>query len=95
MLVPDSAHFGRLAQMVVDRDFQRRGIGRALVKALTARALCELGMSAVCCHARREAYPFYQRMGWCFDSEEFEEAGIPHRKMRIDADAGRQTGVRA
>ncbi len=74
---------GALSQMVVDSGWQGTGVGRMLVEALETRAFGDMGLESVWCHARREAYGFYERLGWVFDSEEFEEAGIPHRTMRI------------
>lgn len=81
-LVDEGDGRGRLTQMVVDRDLRGCGIGRQLVAALVARAM-ERGMREVSCHARREAYGFYARLGWVFDGDAFEEAGIEHRVMRF------------
>ncbi len=74
---------GVLSQMVVDGSAQGRGVGRLLVEALLARAFGALGLDSVWCHVRREAYGFYEKMGWVHEGEEFEEVGVTHRTMRI------------
>ncbi len=86
-LIDEGDGRGRLVQMVVDRDRRGGGIGRQLVVALVARAM-ERGMREVSCHARREAYGFYGRLGWVFDGGEFLEAGIAHRVMRYVLEVG-------
>ena len=83
LLRDEGAGAGALSQMVVASGWQGTGVGRMLVEALEERAFGVLGLESVWCHARREAYGFYERLGWVFDSEEFLEAGIPHRTMRI------------
>lgn len=82
-LLPDypSPGIGKLMQMAVDPQRQGEGIGRRLVVALERRAFGELGLTELFCHARDNAYGFYESLGWDFDSDTFSEAGVPHRKM--------------
>lgn len=72
---------GKLAQMAVDPQRQREGVGRRIVTELERRAFGELGLSEVFCHAQAEAVGFYKSLGWEIEGEEFLEAGIPHYKM--------------
>ncbi len=72
---------GKLMQMAVDPQRQREGIGRELVAELERRAFGELSLSELFCHARNDAIPFYERMGWTIDGPQFIEAGIPHHRM--------------
>lgn len=72
---------GKLMQMVVDPQRQGEGLGTRLVVAVERRAFGELGLKELYCHARDTAYGFYSSLGWEFDSDTFDEAGIPHRKM--------------
>lgn len=76
---------GKLMQMAVDRQRQGEGIGRRLVVAVEARAFGELGLKQLVCHAQLPAIGFYEKLGWEIDSEEFQEAGIPHRRMKVRA----------
>lgn len=83
LLIPDYPEpgAGKLMQMAVDPQRQGEGIGRRLVVELETRAFGELGLEEVFCHAQTSAAPFYARLGWESDQEEFVEAGIPHRRM--------------
>ncbi len=82
LLLPEEAvSSGKLMQMATHPQRQREGIGRRLVAAIEQRAFAELGLSELYCHARDTAIPFYAALGWEVDSPEFQEVGIPHRKM--------------
>lgn len=83
LLLPDYPQHGRgkLMQMAVDLQRQGEGIGTRLVVEIEKRAFGELGLAEIFCHARDTAYGFYSSLGWQFDSDTFEEAGIPHRRM--------------
>ena len=72
---------GKLMQMAVDMQRQGEGIGTRLVVAIEQRAFGNLGLSEIFCHSRDTAYGFYQSLGWAFDSDVFDEAGVPHRRM--------------
>ena len=72
---------GKLMQMAVDLQRQGEGIGTRLVVAVERRAFGELGLQSLFCHARDTAYGFYGSLGWTFDSDVFDEAGVPHRRM--------------
>jgi GNAT superfamily N-acetyltransferase len=75
--------WGKLMQMAVDPQRQGEGVGTRLVVAVERRAFGELGLAALYCHARDTAYGFYSSLGWEFDSETFDEAGVPHRRMIV------------
>lgn len=77
---------GKLMQMAVDPQRQGEGIGRRLVVAVESRAFGELGLGELFCHAQLPAIGFYDALGWDVDSEEFTEAGIAHRRMRLKAE---------
>lgn len=72
---------GKLMQMAVDAQMQRSGIGRKLVVALEKRAFGEIGLVELFCHARVDAAPYYERLGWTISGPLFMEAGVEHYKM--------------
>jgi GNAT superfamily N-acetyltransferase len=72
---------GKLMQMAVDKQRQGEGIGTRLVVAIEQHAFGRLGLQEIYCHARDTAYGFYRSLGWTFDSDTFDEAGVPHRRM--------------
>ena len=59
-----------------------RGIGEAVMKAVLERAKAR-GMKDVHLAAQVQAMPFYERLGFEPFGNEFDEAGIPHRMMRL------------
>ncbi|MFU8828586.1 MAG: GNAT family N-acetyltransferase [Phycisphaerales bacterium] len=80
----DEPSTGKLMQMAVDPQRQREGIGRRLVIELERRALGELGLTKLYCHARADAAVFYASLGWVRTGDPFFEAGIEHFKMVFD-----------
>lgn len=71
-------HIGRIA---VVSDWRGCGVGARLVEALIDRAR-EAGLAAVDLDSQTHAVPFYEKLGFEPDGDEFMEAGIPHRNMR-------------
>ncbi|MBL91536.1 MAG: GNAT family N-acetyltransferase [Myxococcales bacterium] len=71
---------GKLLQMAVHPDHQGRGIGAQLVRGLEAHALNN-NITSIVMNAREVAFPFYEKLGYVFASDFFEEVGIPHRTM--------------
>lgn len=78
-LLPD-AHIGRVAVLAEARD---SGIGAALMAAAIETARRE-GHTAVELAAQTHALSFYERLGFSAFGDEFLDAGIPHRNMRLD-----------
>lgn len=78
---PESTNEGRLFQMAVRADQQRRGLGRRLVTTLE-RELWRRGFRDVRLHARAGVVGFYERLGYSAYGEPYAEIGIPHRRMR-------------
>ncbi|MEY3668367.1 MAG: hypothetical protein RL572_1907 [Pseudomonadota bacterium] len=78
--VPQASGVFKLRQMAVRDDQQGQGRGSCLLAAVEA-VLQEQGATQLLLHARASAVPFYARQGYAVESEEFEEVGIPHRRM--------------
>lgn len=76
---------GKVQQVCVDPQRQGEGVGRKLMIAIEARGFGEHELDKLYCHAQLAALPFYQRLGWSTEEREFNEAGIPHKKMYITA----------
>jgi predicted GNAT family N-acyltransferase len=71
---------GRVGRMAVLPAWRRRGVGSALLRAALAMA-AQRGFRQVSAHAQCQALPFYVRHGFEPEGVEFEEAGIPHRRV--------------
>jgi GNAT superfamily N-acetyltransferase len=80
----------RLRGMAVDFAWQRRGVGIALIRH--AQRLIEQAKGdeqsdgAMWCNARLIAVPFYEKLGWKIEGDEFDIPDIgPHYVMRWQA----------
>jgi predicted GNAT family N-acyltransferase len=76
-LLPDG-HVGRMAVLPQARG---TGVGSALLAALLQAARAR-GDREVALSAQTHAIPFYERFGFVAEGEEYDDAGIPHRRMR-------------
>lgn len=77
-LLPD----GRIGRMAVVRPWRRRGLGRAVLEALLEQARAR-GLAEAILSAQLHAIPFYARAGFRAEGPEYDDAGIPHRTMRL------------
>ena len=77
-LLPDG-HIGRMA---VVKPWRGRGVGSALLGRLV-QAARERGDGEVLLSAQVHALAFYRAHGFAPYGEVYEEAGIPHRAMRL------------
>jgi len=77
-LTPD----GKIGRMAVLKDWRGQGVGKALLQFLVQVAR-ERGLPECYMNAQSHALPFYARHGFQVYGEEFMEAGIPHRCMRL------------
>jgi predicted GNAT family N-acyltransferase len=71
----------KIERMAVLAAHRRTGVGRALLARMEADAAVEGAREAVL-HAQDHALGFYERCGYRTEGVGFEEAGIPHHKMR-------------
>ena len=76
-LLPDG-HIGRMA---VVKEWRRRGIGAAILEALTEEAR-KRGHTEVVLSAQLQALEFYRSHGFAAEGKVYEEAGILHQLMR-------------
>lgn len=76
-LLPDG-HIGRMA---VRRDARGQGVGAAILAALMQAARLRGDIESIL-NAQTHARAFYARFGFKEEGEEFDDAGIPHIRMR-------------
>jgi predicted GNAT family N-acyltransferase len=74
------AEYAKVGRMAVLREWRGSGAGRAILRALMDEASAH-GSARVVLHAQVHAIGFYKRNGFCVVGDEFDEAGIPHRRM--------------
>ncbi|HET9047382.1 MAG TPA: GNAT family N-acetyltransferase [Chiayiivirga sp.] len=75
-----------IGRMAVLPEWRGRGVGAALLQSMIAQARA-LGHAFVELHAQTHAIGFYERFGFVAFGPEYDEAGIPHRSMRLTLDA--------
>lgn len=71
---------GHIGRMAVLKEFRRSGIGTTLMQTIMSIAQ-EAGLQEVHLDAQIRAIPFYQRLDFTAEGDEFMDAGIPHRHM--------------
>lgn len=71
---------GKIGRLAVLSKLRGSGIGGRILSTLMEQAACR-GLPAVHLHAQVQALPFYERHGFVAEGEEFDEAGIRHRRM--------------
>lgn len=72
---------GKVERVAVLESRRGEGLGATLMDAMEEEARTA-GYDALRLHAQVPVVPFYEALGYEVTSEEFEEAGIPHREMR-------------
>lgn len=72
----------QMKQVAVQNDLQGIGIGRTLCWQAQEFARKTLGANEIVLHARHHVVPFYEKLGYKVEGEEYLEVGLPHRTMR-------------
>ncbi|MFU1781771.1 GNAT family N-acetyltransferase [Haloarcula japonica] len=72
---------GKVERVAVREPYRGDGVGAALMRAVEDAARDD-GATELKLHAQTHVEPFYEQLGYETVSDEFEEAGIPHVKMR-------------
>lgn len=75
-------HDGHIGRVAVLKSWRGKGIGRALMLSLIELSR-QKGFSEVRLNAQTRVLNFYRALGFEPCGEEFLEAGIPHRRMRL------------
>jgi len=72
--------YGKVERICVLKETRQTGSGKALMEEIEAYALKQ-GLHKLKLNAQTHAIPFYARLGYEVVSEEFLDAGIPHKTM--------------
>ncbi|EAR49503.1 acetyltransferase, GNAT family protein [Oceanicola granulosus HTCC2516] len=73
----------KVQRVCVARAARGRGIGADLIRHVSAVAAEEGEVARVRLGAQTHALDFYRRLGFEVVSEEYDDAGIPHRDMEL------------
>lgn len=74
-------NYGKVERICVLPQARSTGVGRSLMEAIEQHALSQ-GLEITKLNAQVQAIPFYKSLGYGIISEEFLDAGIPHRTMK-------------
>jgi predicted GNAT family N-acyltransferase len=72
----------KIGRMAVLQEWRGSGVGVAMLRDLIGRARAQ-GWPEVALDAQVSAIGFYEREGFIVYGDEFEDAGLPHRKMHL------------
>lgn len=78
---------GKIGRMAVLPPWRGRGVGAGILRRLIEEA-SRRGLDSVYLHAQVPVLGFYARFGFVAEGPEFDEAGIPHRLMRLQVPRG-------
>jgi predicted GNAT family N-acyltransferase len=73
---------GKIGRIAVIAGVRGRGIGALILRRLLDEAR-RRGIRRPHLHAQLQAVPFYERLGFRSEGGVFDEAGIPHVRMRL------------
>ncbi|MBQ4853433.1 GNAT family N-acetyltransferase [Rhodanobacter sp. B2A1Ga4] len=76
----------KIGRMAVLQEWRGRGVGVTMLRELVVRARTQ-GWPDVALDAQVSAIGFYERENFVAYGEEFEDAGLAHRAMRLDLSA--------
>ena len=74
-------NYGKVERICVLPQARSTGVGRSLMEAIEQHALSQ-GLEITKRNAQVQAIPLYKSLGYGIISEEFLDAGIPHRTMK-------------
>ena len=73
---------GHIGRMAVLKPWRGQGVGFSLLQR-AVEVVKRLGCREAFLYAQSYAIPFYERLGFIAEGEEFMDAGIPHRQMHL------------
>lgn len=72
---------GKVERICVLKEHRKSGSGKAIMDKIEEHAKKQ-GLPALKLNAQTQAIPFYEKLGYQVISDEFMDAGIPHRTMK-------------
>ena len=72
--------YGKVERICIIKEYRGTGAGKAVMDKIEAFALNK-GLNQLKLNAQTHAIPFYSKLGYKVVSEEFLDAGIPHKTM--------------
>ena len=76
---------GQIGRMAILQSWRNKSVGSAILNHILDHAR-QSGIHELYLHAQISAISFYEKYGFGVCSEEFMDAGIPHKTMRMKLD---------
>jgi predicted GNAT family N-acyltransferase len=76
-------HVGKIGRVCVLPSHRGTGLGAALIRAALAELSRLPGIDEAYLGSQSHATEFYAKLGFTVEGDEFLDAGIPHRHMRL------------
>ncbi|MDQ2688580.1 MAG: GNAT family N-acetyltransferase [Armatimonadota bacterium] len=86
----DKHGVAKIGRVAVIKPFRGRGLGLVLMRAVVDEAR-RRGLTDAVLDSQTYAIPFYERLGFAAEGDEFDDAGIPHFRMRRKLSSGSVT----
>jgi predicted GNAT family N-acyltransferase len=75
--------YGKIERICILANYRKNGSGKQLMDEIIRYAK-ETGAKKVKLNAQTHALPFYEKLGFTVTSDEFLDAGIPHKAMEME-----------
>jgi len=77
----DKGHTAKIGRVAVLQNLRGQGIGLRLMESVLSESK-QRGYRDAVLDSQTYAIPFYERLGFVAEGEEFDDAGIPHYRMQ-------------
>ena len=76
---------GKIGRVAVLKQYRGQHLGNLIMGAII-RFAAKSNLKTVCLDSQNTAIPFYQKLGFVVEGDEFMDAGIPHHRMTLEVE---------
>jgi len=76
-------NYAKIERVAIVADYQGQGLGREIMQFILADLRKHSTIKTVKLGSQTHAIPFYEKLGFIVCSEEYQDAGIPHKDMQL------------
>lgn len=77
--------YAKIERVAVLDTYKNKGFGKAIMQAILSDLKDNKVISMIKLSSQTYAIPFYEKLGFVICSEEYMDAGIPHKDMKLNA----------
>lgn len=75
--------YAKIERVGILDEYQGRGLGKSLMQAILSDLKNHANVTTAKLSSQTYAIPFYEKLGFVVCSEEYMDAGIPHKDMKL------------